>query len=394
MFKVLLSTSFFVFLAQFISFFSIPYIGSLSGAEEFGIYTQLIGISAVLAVFSSLKGEYLYYSVDNENVRSVSALCFIMVLVTVIIAVVYAIISNNYILSFAMCLSVISTIVFDYRLQLNISQGRFAENNIHRVIRAFAFPVFVFVFSKINTISAQVILISFSLSSLSPLFVVNYINLSHINALRGLTKIARNIKINAFAMVPAHFLKQYSLASVFIMSSMFDGDTQQMGIYAMLFKFVIAPASIIATAIGEVYRKRLKDSPHTAWFFYKKIMIVVVPVSLVVAAFLHAYGAQLFILIMGETWVGAEIYLPYLLPLFISSICFPPITYTYLVFGMQNRDLTWQVANSIVVSLAVFVGFQFDLYAAAGAYALVYSFMLFLSFLFCVKILKNRQAQY
>jgi O-antigen/teichoic acid export membrane protein len=393
MFKVLLSTSFFVFLAQLVSFFSIPYIGSLSGADQFGIYSQLIGISAVLAVFASLKGEYLYYSVDGADVGTVSVLCFFMVVVTAIIAAMYAMFSQEYLLSLAMWLSVASTIIFDYRLQLNISQGRFNENNIHRLIRAFAFPVFVFTFSKFDTISAQVILISFSLSSLSPLFFVNYINLDVEIVLARLYKIYSSIKLNALAMVPAHFLKQYSLASVFIISSFAGGDTQQMGVYAMLFKFIIAPASIIATAIGEVYRKRLMDSPATAWIFYKKVMMLVVPISLVTATFLHFYGAQLFILIMDETWAGAEIYIPFLLPLLISSICFPPITYTYLVLGLQKKDLTWQIANSIVVTIAVFVGFQFDLYTAVGAYALVYSFMLFLSFLFCVRILRVRQAQ-
>ncbi|MDZ7870852.1 MAG: hypothetical protein U5L02_16900 [Rheinheimera sp.] len=392
MFKVLLSTSFFVFLSQLISFFSIPYIGTLSGADQFGIYGQLIGIAAVLAVFASLKGEYLYYSVDDADVSSVSTLCSVMVFITVGVAVTYAIVSQSYMLSLAMCLSIISTVIFDYRLQLNISKGRFSENNIHRLIRAFAFPVFVFIFSKVETVSAHVILISFSLSSLSPIFFISYSNVNSLNVFTGLTKIYENIKINAFAMVPAHFLKQYSLASIFIISSFVGGDTQQMGVYAMLFKFVIAPASIISTAIGEVYRKRLMDSPDTAWIFYKKVMMLVTPIALIAAAFLYIYGAQLFVIIMGDTWVGADIYLPYLLPLFISSICFPPITYTYLVLGLQKKDLIWQLTNSIAVTLAVFAGFQFDLYTAVGAYAIVYSFMLFLSFVFCVRLLKIRQA--
>ena len=393
MFKVLLSTSFFVFLAQLVSFFSIPYIGSLSGADQFGIYSQLIGISAVLAVFASLKGEYLYYSVDDADVRSVSVLCFLMVLITAVFAATYAIVSQNYILSLAMWLSVVSTIIFDYRLQFNISQGRFSENNIHRLVRAFAFPLFVLIFSNFYTVNAPLILVSFSLSSLSPLLFVQFSNSNIQLALVRLAKIFENVKLNACAMVPAHFLKQYSLASIFIISSFVGGDAQQMGVYAMLFKFVIAPASIIATAIGEVYRKKLMDSPATAWDFYKKIIMLVIPTASVAAAFLHMYGAQLFVLIMGEGWTGAEIYLPYLLPLFISSMCFPPITYTYLVLGLQRKDLIWQFANSIVVTLAVLVGFQFDLYTAVGAYALTYSVMLFLSFLFCVRILRMRQAQ-
>lgn len=393
MLKVLLSTSFFVFLAQLVSFFSIPYIGSLSGADQFGIYSQLIGISAVLAVFASLKGEYLYYSVDDTDVRSVSVLCFLMVLITAVFAAAYAIVFQNYILCLAMWLSVVSTIIFDYRLQFNISQGRFSENNIHRLVRAFAFPLFVFAFSNFYTVNAQLILVSFSLSSLSPLLFLQFSNSNIKLALVRLAKLFENVKMNALAMVPAHFLKQYSLASIFIISSFVGGDAQQMGVYAMLFKFVIAPASIIATAIGEVYRKRLMDSPTTAWDFYKKIMMLVIPIASVAAAFLHMYGTQLFVLIMGEDWTGAEIYLPYLLPLLISSMCFPPITYTYLVLGLQRKDLIWQLANSIVITLAVVIGFQFDLYTAVGAYALTYSFMLFLSFLFCVRILKMRQAQ-
>lgn len=394
MIRLIVSTSAFVFLVQVIGFFSLPFIGAIAGANAFGEYTKAIAILSVVQVFVSLKGEYLYYVLEKENFTSINSLLFFISIISLFVSFLLYFMFGRDLRFVSFGFFVVSCIIFEYRIQENVCLGRFAENNINRVLRALLFPVAFFIFNQFGLYDSNAILVSYSIASLTPLFFMRYDFRALILGFGDLMRCKREIFSNAINMVPSHFLKQYSLGAIFILAAYFDASNEQVGIYAMFFKFVVAPASIIALGISDIFRKRICDNISIGYSLYIKILLVTLPISLLSVLFILSYGDYFIVYVIGGEWSSGDKFIPALCILFFTSVCLSPVTYTYLVLKKQKYDLIWQLINGLFISVVLIVMFLLssELEYIVNLFAVIYSFNTFLSFAFCMYLLRKERG--
>jgi O-antigen/teichoic acid export membrane protein len=390
--KSLVSTGFFVSITQLISFFSLPYIGFLAGPDEFGLYNYLTAYVVIFSVIISLKSEYLFYVLDDSDRNKVWAIFNLVILSITVIFFTYLCITkfSNFYFVIGVWAAILSYVYFEFIIQDNVSRGEFKKNSINRVLRAILFPFFCFVIHFLFVLNASGILFSFAISSLTPLLTNRDQKIDSIKQSVQLIKsILPKVIHNAYTLVPAHFLKQYSIFSVLIIGGFFGANNFEMGIFSMAFKFIISPTAIISTAVGEIFRKKLKDDLSGALAFYKKIVFYIVPIAAIGLFIVSYFGVFIESYLLSGRWNGISDYFTVLSPLAFVLVCLSPFTYIYIAVNKQEYDLYWQILNSIIVTLSLLVGFSFGFYYGVFMYSVSYSCSIILSSVICFKLIKG-----
>lgn len=389
------STGVGVALAQGISFFSLPFIAKLSGAEFFGNFNFTIAVLAVLSVLVSLRLEYCVFNLSQDRLALLIKLFGSIVAVTSIIFTILFYLyftpnSDIFLGLLSIAITLFSLAKFEFLIQLNIKLGHFRDNAYLRVIRAVVFPLVFYGFYQAEAINDYFILLSFAASNLIPIFIIRRKYQYDLSIKGNFNDLLLSTKSVIVFLIPAHLLNRYSANVFLILTGLLAPQSSSLAFYALAAKFTIAPASIFVAAISDVVKREVLVSPKAALNNYFKITTLAGGGVLFGIFLIVKYSGYLIQAFIGNEWEPMSRYMVALTPLLFSLVVFGPITYVYVILGKQKIDFSWQLFNAIFVSASLFIGAQYSHVHSVWYFSIASSFSLFLSFCICVVLIKNQ----
>ncbi|PMV85466.1 MULTISPECIES: lipopolysaccharide biosynthesis protein [Pseudomonas] len=160
-------------------------------------------------------------------------------------------------------------------------------------------------------------------------------------------------------MVAGQLASEVSVQILLLLLGMFFGPAIA-GFYSLAQRVLAAPISLVAAAIGDVYRQE-------AAFTYKKTgnckdLFLRTALKLFAFAFIPAlpvffFGPWLFALFFGEEWRAAgEMASVVSIMVFFQTVS-TPLSQTVLFAGMQSTDLIWQLSRLGLSLLSFYIAY-------------------------------------
>ena len=188
---------------------------------------------------------------------------------------------------------------------------------------------------------------------------------------------------------------------VFILNHFFgDGVVGQ---YYMMNHVLGTPVSIIGQAIGDVFRQKSSQSyaeNGECRKLYNSTAKALALIAIVPFALLMLVAKPAFGWILGDEWELAGVFVMLLAPFYFIRLVVSPLTSMTIIAEKQTYELIWQTTMCITTSVAMFlscylypvsVGSNMHYYAAMIAYALMYSIMYILHFLYTRQLAKGKK---
>jgi O-antigen/teichoic acid export membrane protein len=147
---------------------------------------------------------------------------------------------------------------------------------------------------------------------------------------------------------------------VFIMTEAYG--VAAAGMLALALKLVALPTSLVASAIGDVYRQKIAQSYNETGQF-KSIFVRTLSLTTVIAfipfLFMYFLAPPVFVLIFGEAWREAGNYAQILTVAAFFQFIFTPVDKGAVVVGATRYIFAWHVARMLgmlAVMAAVWTG--------------------------------------
>lgn len=189
-------------------------------------------------------------------------------------------------------------------------------------------------------------------------------------------------------LIAAHgFNTGSSQAPVILLSSLFT--TAISGFYMITERVLNAPISLVANAIGDVFRQEASSKyaqTGQCRIIYLQTLKKLALLSFIPFAILFIFSEQIFGLLFGKEWVEAGIIAKILMPVFFLRFLSSPLSYMFLIAEVQRVDLYWQIALFALVIISFLIGNYFSsvyltLYLFSFSYCLMFLLNLYLSYL-------------
>ncbi len=387
-----LSTGVGVGLAQLVSFMSVPFIAKLVGVTVFGQYYYLLTIIALVGVFTSLRMEYSIYTLSDELYYILNKIfSLITIILSIVLSCIIFVLPNlvdNYALAYiSFIITLVSIANFEYNIQKNIKFGAFKFNAFIRVLRALIFPLAFYLFYLSTEINEYLLLISFALANLIPILFVRIKNteqVSYIVNFSSFKELILKVKKTIVYLIPAHLLSRYSTGIFLLVGGNFLENTTSLAYYSLAVKFVIAPATIIVSAVSDVVKREVLVSPKKALINYYKISMLSFGVILIFILGIIFFSEYILSITMGPEWLPTADYAIALSPYLFSLVVFGPITFVYVILEKQKYDFYWQLFNAIFVSLSLYIGLQNSLLVGVWCFSIASAISILVSASICI----------
>ena len=209
----------------------------------------------------------------------------------------------------------------------------------------------------------------------------------HIATAVRMRQVARRYRHFAFYSLPGSLLNVVSSqAPVLLLGTLFGPVI--VGYYNLTTRVCAAPSSIIAVAVGDVFRQHAIDEVRRdghcrqAWTTtFTLLSVIAVPIFTI----LFFTAPALFPFVFGDQWRTAGVYAQVMAPLFMLSFTASALSRTLHVREKLKQDLFWQVALTVTTAGALLLGgltgnSTTALVCYAGAYGGMYIIYLGMSF--------------
>jgi len=160
------------------------------------------------------------------------------------------------------------------------------------------------------------------------------------------------------------------------------------GYYALATRMMGAPVSLLGGAVRDVFKRAANEEFRALGHcrpIYQRTFLVLLGLSLAMAAFVIPFAEKIFTLMFGQKWALAGIMAAWLVPMYALGFMASPLSYTFYVVQKQNVDLVWQAGlfAMTMLTLLVFDSYRQTLLCYSGGYALMYMVYLGLSWRYC-----------
>lgn len=166
-------------------------------------------------------------------------------------------------------------------------------------------------------------------------------------------------------------------------------NASTVGYYALSNRMLGLPAQVIASSVGEVFRKRAAEDYHKSGSCRPIVLKTTKWLALFSAPFfilLFAFGPQLFNWVFGEQWIIAGEFSRLMMVMFFAQFISSPISYVFFIANKQKEDLYIHLLIILISFGSFYAGHLFFhsaqamLLLYALGYALIYAVYLILSY--------------
>ncbi len=358
--------------AQIIQFLLIPFLVRLYGVEEFGIYSLILAISAVVTPISALR--YDQAIVTDQSDSNAKTLFIISALFSLVSSILIGWLFFNCGQEFAhffqlnLDLSIIwllGPIAFSEALQEHLRlwltrNGQFSSISIGQILRIGFIFGFQFYFGIFQTPTSESLIIGYvaglSITTLILLALATKGLLAQKIIWKSTASILyrhRNFPLYSF---PGSLVNSLSLQLPTFALSRFFG-IEVVGYFALAQKVVRVPLGFIGNAISQVYFReasRLRSSKNLnelTQITFKGLFFLGAPLFI-----LPINGANIFEVLFGEKWIIAAEYAGLLSPLFFLWLLSSPVSVLYSVFDCQKPLFFFQLSKLVFRGTALLIG--------------------------------------
>jgi O-antigen/teichoic acid export membrane protein len=180
-------------------------------------------------------------------------------------------------------------------------------------------------------------------------------------------------------LIFAHLLNSASFQSPNILLNMFFGSSTA-GFYMLTRRVISVPMSIVARAIGDIFRQEASHEfihkGQCIKVFYKTLKLLFLIAVLPFTIF-YFIAPDLFAFIFGEQWRIAGKYAQILTPMVFFQFITSPLSLMFMVAEKQRLDLIWQIILFLTTSSSLAIGYFFEsttcaLVLFSGSYSIMY----------------------
>ena len=180
---------------------------------------------------------------------------------------------------------------------------------------------------------------------------------------KTLRQMAKKYSAHPLYFMPSQLINEFAMQiPVFMMSNLFLMST--VGFFSLANRLVALPTSLIANAIGSVYRQRISESYNRHGNFrkiYLRTLLVTLMASIVPFGLLYLVAPTLFAVVFGEKWRVAGSYAQILMVSTFFSFVTTPLNTGSIVVGAKHFDLAWKVIRFAFYALLWFAAFTLEL---------------------------------
>lgn len=393
-------------LAQVIPIAASPILTRLYSPSAFGTYAAYLAIVSILSILATGRYELaiLLPKKDRDAMRVVTlsiGINFIVCsLLTLVVAVFNKTLTNLFkIPALSLWLYWIPTSVFlagAYQ-SLNYWSNRKAKYKrlaFSRTFQSASSTITQLSTGYINTGTAGLIggqLIGQTIASAALIHQImkedkNCIKKSSIKHLLVLAK--KYINFPKY-MVAGHSLNAASSQMPIMLLNTFFSSTTA-GLYSLAERLMGIPISLIAGAIGDVFRQEASNtyihSGDCRKIFkatLKKLMLIAIVPSIL----FYFLAPFIFEFAFGTQWREAGIYAQILTPVFFLRFATSPLSIMFMIAETQKIDLAWQVLLVILATTSFLIGKHFSsVTMALTLYSFSYSVMYLINVLIAYKL--------
>ena len=148
---------------------------------------------------------------------------------------------------------------------------------------------------------------------------------------------------------------------VFVMAIVYSPTV--LGYYYLANRLILLPASLVASAIGDVYRQRISEAYRENGHFtkiYKSTLKVSVLISLPPLAFLAVLSPTIFEFFLGEAWRSAGEYAQIICVMAFLQFSFMTVDKGAVIVGATRYVFFWQVLRLTVTALVCFGAVEYS----------------------------------
>ncbi len=194
-------------------------------------------------------------------------------------------------------------------------------------------------------------------------------------------------------MVPGHAMSATSSQAALLLTNALYASSHA-GFLSITMRVTSVPFTLIAQAIGDVFRQEASDHFRThseCYQIYKSTLYKLVILGLPVFTVFFFVSPYLFTLVFGETWAVSGHYAQIMTPMFFLRFVSSPLANMYLIAGKQKRDLYIQIfilivsISSIVMPYFFRLDYKFCVYAISFSFSFVY----FINIILTIKFSKG-----
>lgn len=132
------------------------------------------------------------------------------------------------------------------------------------------------------------------------------------------------------------------------------------GFFSLAFRLVSLPTTLVASAIGDVYRQKIAEEYNQKGEFrtiFLKTLIATSSLALLPSLILYASAPTLFALLFGESWRIAGEYAQILIISAYVQFIFTPIDKGALVVGANRYIFIWHCVRLVALTILFFYAF-------------------------------------
>lgn len=190
-------------------------------------------------------------------------------------------------------------------------------------------------------------------------------------------------------LIAAHgFNVAASQMPIMLLSIFFN--TSIAGFYMLTQRVMGAPTTLIAGAIGDVFRKEASQeyrSTGNCIKVYTNTLKRLLMLSLIPSLIFFFVAPELFAYVFGAAWREAGVYAQILTPVFFLRFVSSPLSVMFLIAEKQGLDLMWQVMLFFLASISLVIGSYYNnVYLSVGLFSASYSLMSLMNIILSFKM--------
>lgn len=141
---------------------------------------------------------------------------------------------------------------------------------------------------------------------------------------------------------------------LFVVLSAYGAESA--GLMAMVQRLITAPVSLVATAVGEVFRseaaRSFRERGHCVTVLLRYLSWTAAAAAALSIA-MYLVGGRVLAVLFGPQWAGVESIAQVMAVLMFGQILALPFAQTSLLAGLQSWDLLWNMLRLMVIAVVL-----------------------------------------
>jgi O-antigen/teichoic acid export membrane protein len=353
-------------LAQFVSLFTSPLLARIFAPAEFGVLAGFIGIVSIASIL--VTGRYEWAIVPARSrataidvMRLALLIAFAM---SALAAVVVPFLPHHASIPSAMLLllgSSIFMVAAERVMSTSLTRdGAFSVLALNRIIQSVATVSLQAIaglagLGAWGLVGGQLLGQAAALSAARRGLDVKRLLRVDRRAISAYTALAAKLRSYPLMMMPGSLANEgVNQLPLFVFLGAYGAESA--GLMAMVQRLITAPVSLVATAVGEVFRseaaRSFRERGDCRGVLLRYLVSTVIGAAVLSTA-TYLVGGRLLAALFGPQWEGVEPITQVMALLMFGQIIALPFAQTSLLAGLQGWDLLWNLVRLVVIAIVL-----------------------------------------